>query len=70
MGRLRNEMSLLYYGERVHKLPASPVIRQLIADAERPLPDALPPQTPCVEFRWPADTLDFIADWKRKDRGW
>jgi hypothetical protein len=51
--RLDIELRLLYTCEAIFKIPAAPVIRQLVADAERPLPDVLPPRPEWKSFEWP-----------------
>ena len=51
--RLNKELRLLYKAEAEHKIPAVPIIRQLIVDSERPLPDMLPPQPEWKVFEWP-----------------
>jgi hypothetical protein len=51
--RLNIELRLLYICEAQRKIPAAPVVRQLIADADRPLPDVLPPRPEWTMFQWP-----------------
>ena len=55
--RLREELRLLYRAEADYKVPAAPIVRQLIADAERPLPDVLPPPPAWTTFQWPGGVL-------------
>lgn len=52
---LDNEISLLYDAEAKSKVPAGPIIRQLVAWAEQPLPDVLPQRPPMREFVWPTN---------------
>lgn len=37
--RLTRELSLLYAAEFHHEIPAAPIVRQLVADEQRGLPD-------------------------------
>lgn len=67
--RLATELALLYRAEALRKIPAAPIVRQLIADDERPLPDALPPKPAWVEFEWPeSGTVDWNPYWCSVDR--
>jgi len=67
--RLQREIQLLYHCEFTHKLPAAPIIRQLIEDEARPLPDILPPLPQLVRFEWPRSSgVDFVSYWRELDR--
>jgi hypothetical protein len=64
--RLAREITLLYAVEAVYKIPAAPVVRQLIADNDRPLPDLIPPAPQWVSFEWPASGfVDSKPYWER-----
>lgn len=66
--RLRREIGLLYAVEASYKLPAAPTINQLIADAERPLPDTLPRPPAWTSFKWPSSGEVNLTDyWKKHD---
>lgn len=68
--RLANELALLYRAEAAHKVPAAPIVRQLIIDSERPLPDVLPPCPRWTGYKWPeSGSVDLISYWRAKDRG-
>jgi len=67
--RLQNEINLLYRCELSHKLPAAPIIRQLIEDEARPLPDVIPPLPQLVRFEWPrSGAVEFSGYWRELDR--
>lgn len=66
--RLHEEIRLLYKAEADHKIPATPVIRQLTEEAGRPLPDVLPVAPKMVKFQWPnSDEVDFRWYWQELD---
>jgi hypothetical protein len=64
---IRREIELLYKCEAVFKIPASPVIRQLVAEINRPLPDHLPAMPKFVNFKWPKSE---IVDYRLDRRPW
>lgn len=67
--RLANELALLYAVEAAYKIPAAPVVRQLITDDERPLPDIIPAAPLWVEFEWPkSGELNLASFWREVDR--
>lgn len=67
--RLAHELALLYAVEAAYKIPAAPVVRQLVADDERPLPDVIPPPPQWVEFEWPRfGEVNLITYWREIDR--
>lgn len=67
--RLANELALLYKVEAVYKIPAAPVARQLVADDERPLPDAIPTPPRWVKFEWPkSGEMNLASYWRGVDR--
>ena len=67
--RLIREITLLQKCEREFGLPAKPVIDQLVADSDRPLPDILPQRLQWVRFEWPESrSVDYTAYWKQVDR--
>jgi len=67
--RLDTEIQLLYRCELAHKLPAAPIIRQLIEDEARPLPDLIPLRPEWKEFEWPRNNeVNFENYWREKDR--
>jgi hypothetical protein len=70
--QLSHELTLLYAAEAAYKVAAAPIVRQLIADDARPLPDAFPTQPAWTAFEWPANgSLNFESYWKEIDRrGW
>jgi len=70
--RLSRELTLLYAAEAAYKVAAAPVVRQLIADDARPLPDRIPAPPAWTTFTWPANgSLSFESYWKEIDRkGW
>lgn len=66
--RLNRELAILYADLR-RKSTADVVARQLISDAERPLPDVLPQPPRFTTFEWPAGgRVDYIAYWQAADR--
>ncbi|HTG95737.1 MAG TPA: hypothetical protein VL866_24260 [Pyrinomonadaceae bacterium] len=68
--RLQNELRLLYAVEAAYKLPAAPIIRQLIAWEDAGLPDVLPPMPEWREFAWPASGGVNLEDyWRTVDKG-
>lgn len=69
---LTTEIQLLLRAEFRYGVPAKPIINQLLAESERPLPDAIPPKPPWVAFQWPkSGEIGFIAYWHfRKDEFW
>lgn len=67
--RLNRELAILYDGEAKYKLPAARISRQLVADAERPLPDVLPKSPQWTTFEWPVGGhVDYSAYWQAMDR--
>lgn len=69
--RLSHELALLYAAEAAFKIPAAPIVRQLIADDARPLPDKIPIPPAWKSFEWPSGELNFERYWKEIDRkGW
>lgn len=72
MNRLHEELRLLYRAEADYKVPAAPIVRQLIAESERRLPDALPPAPAWTTFQWPrSGVVSFTrerleVDWSRE----
>lgn len=65
--RLIIEIGLLQRVELAHGLPVGPIIEQLAADANRPLPDVLPAMPKLVRFWWPARG---IVDYGASRRLW
>lgn len=66
--RLRTEINLLHRTEAVYKIPAAPIIHQLITDTERPLPDTLPRPPAWTGFDWPqSGEVNFTRYWKNYD---
>ena len=66
---LTDEIRLLYKVEAWFKIPAAPVVRRLIMEADRPLPDLLPPKPPFVTFQWPeSGAVDYRSEWDRADK--
>lgn len=66
--RLRREIQLLYAVEAKYKIAAAPVINQLLADTERPLPDTLPHPPAWAGFTWPmSGEVNFTQYWKNHD---
>jgi hypothetical protein len=62
--RLTREVQLLLRAEFTYAVAAAPVIAQLTADEERPLPDVLPPKPEQVPYRWPrSGEVNFTAYW-------
>lgn len=69
MTRLARELALLYAVEAAYKIPAAPVVRQLITDGERPLPDVIPLPPQWVEFTWPkSGEVNLMNYWRGVDR--
>jgi hypothetical protein len=67
--RLKAELRLPRTAEAIFGVPAAPVARQLVADAERPLPDVLPPPPEWTTFRWPlGGKVNFEGWWREVDR--
>jgi hypothetical protein len=67
--QLIRELALLYRCEAEHKVSAARVIRQLIADAARPLPDVLPRPPAWVTFEWPSSgEVNYEPYWRGVDR--
>jgi hypothetical protein len=68
--QLTRELALLYRCEAEHKVPAAPVVRQLVADAARPLPDVLPRPLVWVAFGWPSSgEVNYETHRRGVDRG-
>lgn len=66
---LTRELALLYRCEAEHKAPAAPIIRQLVADATRPLPDVLPRPPAWATFEWPSSgEVNYEIYWRGIDR--
>lgn len=73
--RLAEEIRLLHKAETAYQIPAALIIRRLIEDEARPLPDVLPRKPPWMDFEWPASgTVNLAEYWKAMDRnrpqGW
>lgn len=66
--RLNRELAIPYEGELKYKLPTAPISRQLVTDAERPLPDVLPTPLVWTTFEWPGEIVDLNAYWRAVDR--
>lgn len=67
--RLNRELVILHEGEVKYQQPAVSIARQLVTDAERPLPDVLPQPPQPATFEWPASGhVDYIAYWQAMDR--
>jgi len=67
--RLATELRLLYAVEAHYKLPATPIIRQLVAWEDARLPDEMPPVPAWVKFAWPASGGVNLEDyWRARDR--
>lgn len=67
--RLVNEIQLLQRCEKLFKLRAKPIIDQLIADSDRPLPDRIPPVPEWVRFAWPeSGGVNLEQWWRERDR--
>lgn len=66
--RLNRELVILQEGELKYQLPAAPIARQLVAEAERLLPDVLPERPMPLKFDWPANTIDLTDYWRAVDR--
>lgn len=67
--RLNRELRLLYDCEAKFKIPAAPIVRRLVAESERPLPDTLPPKPAWISFDWPASgSVDLVSYWRGVDR--
>jgi len=65
---MNNEIQLLYRCEAIFKVPAAPIIRQLVAETERPLPDRFPPVPERRSFQWPElGLVDFQAYWHSRE---
>jgi len=65
---LDNELQLLYRSEATFKVPATPTIRQLIAEIERPLLDKLPAKPTYDDFHWPeSGGVDFQTYWRGRE---
>jgi len=68
--RLDRELRLLYTAEAHYKLPAAPIVRQLVAWEDARLPDSIPPVPEWIEFAWPASGGVNLEDyWRAMDRG-
>lgn len=70
--RLVREIELLQRCEAQFELKAKPIIDQLVADADRLLPDHLPQPPAWIDFEWPrSGEIDLRSHWKLVDRiGW
>lgn len=67
--RLTRELRLLYAAEFHHKIPSAPIVRQLVADEQRGLPDMLPRVPEWVTFSWPiSGSVNFEDYWRQVDR--
>lgn len=68
--RLDNEIQLLLRAEFHYGIRALPVLRQLIAWEDTPLPDRFPLQFQWTRFQWPVSgEVDFTGYWRELDRG-
>lgn len=66
---LVREVELLQRCEVQFKLKAKPIVDQLTADADRPLPDQLPLPPLWTTFEWPrGGEVDFRTYWRDMDR--
>lgn len=66
--RLAIEIAILVRCEQRHGLRAAPVITQLVADSERPLPDFIPGPPTWTTFQWPrSGAVDYEREWRRLD---
>lgn len=67
--RLNRELVILHEGEVKYQQPAWSISQQLVAEAERPLPDVLPKPPKLTVFEWPASGhVDYTAYWQAVDR--
>lgn len=67
--RLIREIQLLQRCEAQWKLKAKPIVDQLIADADKPLPDHLPQPPAWTTFEWPrSGEVDLRSHWKLIDQ--
>lgn len=67
--RLSRELSLLYAVQAVYGIPAERAARQLVADDERLLPDAIPTPPQWVKFEWPkSGEINLASYWREVDR--
>ena len=67
--RLQRELQLLYRCEDKFGIASLSVLRQLVEDEARPLPDSFPPLPQRVRFEWPMTaTVDFVNYWRELDR--
>lgn len=67
--RLSRELALLYTVEAAYKIPAAPIVRQLVAWEEQGLPDVIPARPEWVEFKWPASGgVNYEQWWREVDR--
>jgi hypothetical protein len=63
--RLATELRLLYKCEAEHKLPAAPIVRQLIAWEQWAMPDVVPPVPQWVVFEWPrGGAVNYEMEWR------
>lgn len=68
--RLDRELALLYRAEAWFGVPAAPIVHQLVAAANYPLPDLLPPPPPWLSFQWPVgNSVNLQAYWREVDEG-
>lgn len=68
--RLVREVALLIAAEHFYKVPSMPIASQLINEAQRPLPDAIPRSPVWVEFKWPeSGVVDLQGYWRQVDQG-
>jgi hypothetical protein len=68
--RLENEIDLLRKIELAYmEIAAGPIIRQLLTDDARPLPDVVPPQPKWIKFDWPrSNEVNLVNYWRQVDR--
>lgn len=67
--RLQREIQLLYRCGDKFGIASLPIIRQLVEDEARPLPDTFPPLPQLVRFEWPVTaSVDFVGYWREIDR--
>lgn len=65
-----NETQLLLRAEFKHGVRAAPVIKQLEAESERPLPDAVPSKPQWVAFQWPkSGEVSLVGYWRGREDG-
>lgn len=67
---LTTEIQLLLRSAYWHNIPAQPIIKQLEAESERPLPDAVPSKPQWVAFQWPkSGEVSLVGYWRGREDG-